>query len=1319
MSKKRLSTIRKGIRYQDWIAAEAILDLLARKPDSPIWVEIEKPSSGKFDDVVVGYPGKVVHRQVKWAANPGAEPLAIDEFSKVSANRKVPLIKSYVESWALIQGNGQVFELEYLTNRSADSEFQQILNGSTSKIKIKLNSKQDSKLDITWRSLTSLNKTSFKRFCRSISFLVGSPSIEKQEEIVRAKLEALGGNRDDLSRLLDKIEDWSTDSSVGRLTAGMVERDLQLVPELPNNTFQLASIIAERNELRSELIQRIKKIKSGYLVVLGSPGSGKSTAINTIFGSDRVDHELDVCVYNCFTGTTDEFLRTRARHANFVAFLASELRRLRLTNQIKTDADSLERLLLIASKKLPADRKLVVVVDGLDYARRFASNNQPNLIDCLPPNLPRNVVIVVTAQVSQQLPQFLWKVAQKTHLLIPPLDQAKIKELVLKFGFESSESDNLVLKINSASRGHALYVSYALKYFKSKVALGEASASSMSVIPPFDNDISRYYSSIFEGSKPTLRDAIAAMASCPFQLSFAEIGSLMSPSVNAREVEGVFFEAMHLFERAGDYLQFTHDSLRVFALENHLKGKLSATDQVDFLLQLKDDPRPGEFLIPLLVETADCFRLEQIDFDWIVYQIMNGSDTALIHEGLTAAALFYLDKLDWRNTAKFWCLMACLERATFDGEFNETTLIRAWLDLEQIHLVKRYLFLGSRFLSVIYPSEQAMDLLEEYGYSDVAAQLRERETTQTPPNAMLAGHDLEFDDYVRKLALVADPTDVVDVLVERQEKMRMQRTGLNSHLMKTPESISKHTLLAAETCLERRDHARVQAWLDCKRAELGEKARANLFLKLHLDLDDLGQFKSAASALEHVDERWLLVEVAKKNIFIPELSSQFDRFYLPRLLRTDLKGQILFDQVGNMIHELNSDIWLSKKLRKTERLQSLLNGINSFEGPCARRFLELVFEVACLDVDSGTNWRPILAEFCDQLPVLRLNGNAFNNPEFEVTKTASCMIGHLIRPLINAAARNSETDELQAVIKENLIPTLERSRVKYTQALWGIAETLIEAKVSKSLAIELLQGIEKDLVEEWTYKSGAFISLVGSYARLKDYESSRRVFRLGLRASFSYGYRKDTTINEFIIAFDKIAPHLDDCLQVAEFITQVLVLLDTLTDLAMISDAASYFVAFLSKHNQNWALEAACLFEGKCRSLKCRSLLQAGSDEGIEVSDLAKRIRTRIPNVEFEVADPEANHRAYFVTSGRLYLETLSDLRNSCEGKISDSRYCKAFWSFASIIENLIGLGNTADAVKVFREFQNGLIALVDSYQMQEVSLSIPNHESVSENTAK
>lgn len=535
-------------RYQDWIAAEAILDLLARKPDSPIWVEIENPSSGKFDDVVVGYPGRVVHRQVKWAANPGAEPLAIDEFSKVIANRKVPLIKSYAESWALIQGNGQVFELEYLTNRSADSEFQQILNGSTSKIKIKLNSKQDSKLDITWRSLTSLNKTSFKSFCRSISFLVGSPSIEKQEEIVKAKLEALGGNRDDLNRLLDKVEDWSTDSSVGRLTAGMVERDLQLVPDLPNNTFQLASIIADRNEFCSELIRRIKKIKSGYLVVLGSPGSGKSTAMNTIFGSDRVDHELDVCVYNCFTGTTDEFLRTRARHANFVAFLASELRRLRLTNQIKSDADNLERLLLIASKNLHADRKLVVVVDGLDYARRFASNNQPNLIDCLPPNLPRNVVIVVTAQVSQQLPQFLWKVAQKTHLLIPPLDQAKIKELVLKFGFENSESDDLAWKINSASRGHALYVSYVLKYLKSKVVLGETSASAMSVIPPFDNDISRYYSSIFEGSNPTLRDAIAAMASCPFQLSFAEIGSLM---VSVQSVLGGIFSNGGLEARVG------------------------------------------------------------------------------------------------------------------------------------------------------------------------------------------------------------------------------------------------------------------------------------------------------------------------------------------------------------------------------------------------------------------------------------------------------------------------------------------------------------------------------------------------------------------------------------------------------------------------------------------------------------------------------------------------------------------------------------------------------------------------------------------------
>ena len=168
MPKKRLASIRRGIRYQDLVACEAVLDLFGSGSNTPMWVELEKASSGKFDDVVVGYPSKIVHRQVKWAANPGGQPLTLGHFSSTTTKRKTALVKAYSESWSQIKLSGQTFELEFVTNRAPDSEFQGFLSGQSSKIKTKLTNKQRETLDATWRNLTSLNKTKFKEFDRAV-----------------------------------------------------------------------------------------------------------------------------------------------------------------------------------------------------------------------------------------------------------------------------------------------------------------------------------------------------------------------------------------------------------------------------------------------------------------------------------------------------------------------------------------------------------------------------------------------------------------------------------------------------------------------------------------------------------------------------------------------------------------------------------------------------------------------------------------------------------------------------------------------------------------------------------------------------------------------------------------------------------------------------------------------------------------------------------------------------------------------------------------------------------------------------------------------
>ena len=151
--------------------------------------------------------------------------------------------------------------------------------------------------------------------------------------------------------------------------------------ETPNNRFQLPMIRVDRPEARQELRRRIGSLQSGYLVLLGSPGSGKSTLLNTLY-DDGSETDNDWIIYNCFTGTSDNFLRTRARADNFTKFLARELREHYLAPGMTftTSPGEIESLLSRVSRALKRGRKLTVVIDGLITPGRFTSDDSEGVV---------------------------------------------------------------------------------------------------------------------------------------------------------------------------------------------------------------------------------------------------------------------------------------------------------------------------------------------------------------------------------------------------------------------------------------------------------------------------------------------------------------------------------------------------------------------------------------------------------------------------------------------------------------------------------------------------------------------------------------------------------------------------------------------------------------------------------------------------------------------------------------------------------------------------------------------------------------------------
>ena len=215
------------------------------------------------------------------------------------------------------------------------------------------------------------------------------------------------------------------------------------------------------------------------------------------------------------------------------------------------------------------------MVDGIDYARRFSQSNVASLFDGLPVSPPARILIVVSAQVTEQLPAHLQQLDQSRILLVPPLDNRKIRELLRQYEIigngrmQPYEEDDLCRHVANVTGGHALQVDYVARQLAQGKDRGIEPSETLSKMPAFDGDMEKYYQTILTRPPAALaRQVLSLMASSPFELTAAEIAALLIPPEDRRQVEGVLDENAFMFRRTGRFLHFSHDSLRAFALGN-------------------------------------------------------------------------------------------------------------------------------------------------------------------------------------------------------------------------------------------------------------------------------------------------------------------------------------------------------------------------------------------------------------------------------------------------------------------------------------------------------------------------------------------------------------------------------------------------------------------------------------------------------------------------------------------------------------------------------------------------------------------------------
>ena len=148
-------------------------------------------------------------------------------------------------------------------------------------------------LEILYGATGFSDRSSFANFLKSLRFDLGRPDRETLVEKLKMRLETLGIPQRNYGQLTNKVVEWSIDRI--NVRAQDVLRELGLNDRFVDSLKQNFPIDVERlvpvPYLSEAIAEALDSLPSGYILLQGEPGVGKSTALTTLNGlSTRTSH---------------------------------------------------------------------------------------------------------------------------------------------------------------------------------------------------------------------------------------------------------------------------------------------------------------------------------------------------------------------------------------------------------------------------------------------------------------------------------------------------------------------------------------------------------------------------------------------------------------------------------------------------------------------------------------------------------------------------------------------------------------------------------------------------------------------------------------------------------------------------------------------------------------------------------------------------------------------------------------------------------------------------------------------------------------------
>lgn len=592
-----------GFYYQNIVAADYALDLIEFGSRFRS-ITLENPARAKhIDDVIIDHASGSTFVQVKWAKD---ETSSLTLHNMTTADgESLCLLAKLARGYREIvneQGTKEIILLSTRragTNKQPASGFDKSLEEFISELHQPwINSADASIRDLAQFAeyesvLTNLHNASglkteeeFAAFLKCLRFKLARPDRNTMADRVRSRLARLGIEQRYYAELLDDVVQWSIETTQVvaenvRTVLGVNDRFVDRV----SHSFPVdRTVFVDTPDLFEQLESSIQELDSGFILVEGEPGSGKSTAL-TVYLDDHPDVRFG---YYCFVPGDTGLANERLGDDAFVRSLCIGLRN--SFPDIDFPRPYAPHTIQLLNEWLhalsAAGRRTVFVVDGLDHVDRRTRQSlvvQPLTTVLAADQLPDGVLIVLSSRYSGALPQPILDHVRRDsrrQISVPRFGPSQVREFLQVRGIELS--DELLDATTVRSGGVPIYLEYLADQ------LGELSSYEqeryLQDVPSLrDQKIDAYHAHLWElcekdDSLVYLLAILAERDEFATPESLRELLSLLNVPITLHGVHNGIRQIRHVLRVSdSNSVAIRHSSLREFILErtSELQGEIT------------------------------------------------------------------------------------------------------------------------------------------------------------------------------------------------------------------------------------------------------------------------------------------------------------------------------------------------------------------------------------------------------------------------------------------------------------------------------------------------------------------------------------------------------------------------------------------------------------------------------------------------------------------------------------------------------------------------------------------------------------------------